>query len=176
MTASLLPRGPPASDLCGFMHALSVLPACCPLSLPSVHAGKDEPEQLHKIFELLGAPNERIWPGVTALPHVAAGQTNTQTTTPQQHGRVDHAAAACARAHGPCQGKLPASHSSAHDGVLQAACLSARTSTRTTTCLPASRSSPPPAHGASTSSPACSPTTPPSASPPGTDTTHPLAG
>lgn len=30
-------------------------------------------KQLEKIFELLGAPNERIWPGVLSLPHVASG-------------------------------------------------------------------------------------------------------
>ncbi len=30
-------------------------------------------KQLEKIFELLGSPNERIWPGVLSLPHVASG-------------------------------------------------------------------------------------------------------
>lgn len=36
-------------------------------------AGSDELKQLEKIFELLGSPNERIWPGVNRLPHVASG-------------------------------------------------------------------------------------------------------
>ncbi|KAK4840230.1 hypothetical protein QYF36_003156 [Acer negundo] len=30
--------------------------------------GKSEPEQLHKIFELCGSPDEIIWPGVSKLP------------------------------------------------------------------------------------------------------------
>lgn len=38
-----------------------------------VVAGKDEGEQLRKTMELLGAPTERIWPGVTGMPHVASG-------------------------------------------------------------------------------------------------------
>jgi serine/threonine protein kinase len=37
------------------------------------HTGQEEMKQLEKIFELLGAPNERIWPGVLSLPHVASG-------------------------------------------------------------------------------------------------------
>ena len=36
-------------------------------------AGSNELMQLEKIFELLGSPNERIWPGVERLPHVASG-------------------------------------------------------------------------------------------------------
>jgi len=38
--------------------------------------GGDELEQLKKIFELLGSPNERIWPGVESLPHVASGMVS----------------------------------------------------------------------------------------------------
>lgn len=33
--------------------------------------GKSEPDQIHKIFQLLGMPNERIWPGFSQLPHAA---------------------------------------------------------------------------------------------------------
>ncbi|XP_047317845.1 cyclin-dependent kinase C-2-like [Impatiens glandulifera] len=33
-----------------------------------IFPGKDEPEQLTKIFELCGAPDESIWPGVTKMP------------------------------------------------------------------------------------------------------------
>lgn len=33
-----------------------------------IFPGKDEPEQINKIFELCGAPDEAIWPGVTKLP------------------------------------------------------------------------------------------------------------
>ncbi|CAA2982596.1 cyclin-dependent kinase C-2-like [Olea europaea subsp. europaea] len=33
-----------------------------------IFPGKDEPEQLNKIFELCGAPNEDIWPGVSKIP------------------------------------------------------------------------------------------------------------
>ncbi|XP_021731390.1 cyclin-dependent kinase C-2-like [Chenopodium quinoa] len=33
-----------------------------------VFPGKDEPEQINKIFELCGAPDEANWPGVTKLP------------------------------------------------------------------------------------------------------------
>jgi hypothetical protein len=38
-----------------------------------VFAGKDELDQLFRISELLGCPNETIWPGVMALPHVLSG-------------------------------------------------------------------------------------------------------
>jgi hypothetical protein len=40
------------------------------------YAGKDEAEQLRKIMQLLGAPTERIWPGVHSLPHVASGNSH----------------------------------------------------------------------------------------------------
>ncbi|KAK7276616.1 hypothetical protein RIF29_17759 [Crotalaria pallida] len=33
-----------------------------------IFPGKDEPEQLNKIFELCGAPDELNWPGVTKIP------------------------------------------------------------------------------------------------------------
>ncbi|CAN0830500.1 Cyclin-dependent kinase C-2 [Linum grandiflorum] len=33
-----------------------------------IFPGKDEPEQLNKIFELCGAPDEVIWPGVSKIP------------------------------------------------------------------------------------------------------------
>lgn len=33
--------------------------------------GQDELEQIEKIFQVLGAPNDRIWPGVTNLPLIA---------------------------------------------------------------------------------------------------------
>ncbi|KAK9692248.1 hypothetical protein RND81_09G251500 [Saponaria officinalis] len=33
-----------------------------------IFPGKDEPEQINKIFELCGAPDEANWPGVTKLP------------------------------------------------------------------------------------------------------------
>ncbi|KAJ8446813.1 hypothetical protein Cgig2_016123 [Carnegiea gigantea] len=33
-----------------------------------IFPGKDEPEQINKIFELCGAPDESNWPGVTKLP------------------------------------------------------------------------------------------------------------
>ncbi|CAM8916663.1 unnamed protein product [Rhodiola kirilowii] len=33
-----------------------------------IFPGKDEPEQLNKIFELCGAPDETNWPGVTKIP------------------------------------------------------------------------------------------------------------
>lgn len=35
--------------------------------------GKAERDQLDRIFQLLGAPSERIWPGVRELPHVRSG-------------------------------------------------------------------------------------------------------
>ncbi|XP_076893555.1 cyclin-dependent kinase C-2-like [Bidens hawaiensis] len=33
-----------------------------------IFPGKDEPEQINKIFELCGAPDENNWPGVTKIP------------------------------------------------------------------------------------------------------------
>ncbi|XP_073054452.1 cyclin-dependent kinase C-1-like [Primulina eburnea] len=33
-----------------------------------IFPGKDEPEQLNKIFDICGTPNEEIWPGVTKIP------------------------------------------------------------------------------------------------------------
>ncbi|GER54721.1 cyclin-dependent kinase C_1 [Striga asiatica] len=33
-----------------------------------VFPGKDEPEQLNKIFDICGTPNEDIWPGVSKIP------------------------------------------------------------------------------------------------------------
>lgn len=39
-------------------------------------AGSNELMQLEKIFELLGSPNERIWPGVERLPHIASGMVS----------------------------------------------------------------------------------------------------
>lgn len=40
------------------------------LLMNPLFAGKSEAEQLNKIFKLLGTPNEKIWPGYNALPHV----------------------------------------------------------------------------------------------------------
>ncbi|KAH1263535.1 Cyclin-dependent kinase C-2 [Glycine max] len=34
-----------------------------------IFPGKDEPEQLNKIYELCGAPNEVNWPGVSKIPY-----------------------------------------------------------------------------------------------------------
>ncbi|KAL0437132.1 UNVERIFIED_CONTAM: Cyclin-dependent kinase C-2 [Sesamum radiatum] len=33
-----------------------------------IFPGKDEPEQLNKIFDICGTPNEEIWPGVSKIP------------------------------------------------------------------------------------------------------------
>ncbi|CAN0346325.1 unnamed protein product, partial [Ectocarpus sp. 12 AP-2014] len=36
--------------------------------------GKTDLDQVHKIFKLLGAPNERIWPSLLDLPNVRSGK------------------------------------------------------------------------------------------------------
>jgi cell division cycle 2-like protein len=41
------------------------------LSGRPIFAGKTEPDQIHRIFSVLGMPNERSWPGFSALPHAA---------------------------------------------------------------------------------------------------------
>jgi len=41
------------------------------LSGKPLFPGKSEPDQIHKIFSLLGQPNERCWPGFAQLPHAA---------------------------------------------------------------------------------------------------------
>lgn len=33
-----------------------------------IFPGKDEPEQINKIFDICGTPNEEIWPGVSKIP------------------------------------------------------------------------------------------------------------
>lgn len=39
------------------------------LTLKPLFPGRTEPDQLHRLFAVLGMPNERCWPGFAALPH-----------------------------------------------------------------------------------------------------------
>lgn len=41
------------------------------LSLKPTFPGRTEPDQVTKIFKMLGMPNEKIWPGFSKLPHAA---------------------------------------------------------------------------------------------------------
>ncbi len=41
------------------------------LQMKPLFTGKSEPDQVHKIFSLLGMPNDRIWPGFSKLPHAS---------------------------------------------------------------------------------------------------------
>eukprot|EP00698_Gefionella_okellyi_P021746 TRINITY_DN711_c0_g1_i1.p1 TRINITY_DN711_c0_g1~~TRINITY_DN711_c0_g1_i1.p1 ORF type:complete len:330 (-),score=56.04 TRINITY_DN711_c0_g1_i1:426-1415(-) len=63
------PRYSPAID----MWSLGCIFAELLLHKPLL-AGKSDPEQVDLICRLLGTPTERVWPGVSQLPHLASGQ------------------------------------------------------------------------------------------------------
>jgi cyclin-dependent kinase 12/13 len=42
--------------------------------------GAKDPEQLEKIFEKCGVPNDQIWPGVSSLPNYNSMMPKTQYT------------------------------------------------------------------------------------------------
>lgn len=47
------------------LHTADVTPAPCPGFWR--HPGKDDLDQMDKIFHIMGPPTEAAWPGVTAL-------------------------------------------------------------------------------------------------------------
>src|SRR5690606_7684387 len=48
------------------------------LTYKPLFPSNEEMEQLERIFKVLGAPNERIWNGVSSLPLVARGVVNLE--------------------------------------------------------------------------------------------------